>query len=468
MALISPSIPAGGAPVRPFLHRFSRRRDLADCDPLLASSGSLEARLATRGKEVRRAQKLRYRVFFEEGGAIPDRTSRLIRRDVCRFDRVADHLIVIDKTTTYRDGSPRLVGVYRLLRQEEAERNFGFYSAGEFDVEALIARRPDLRFLEVGRACIAPTHRGKHVLELLWRGLWAYAQRHRIDAMIGCASLPGADAAVHAGAIAALSAGGDPAWRVAPRADRIGAGAAGLGAEPADPRALLRVLPPLVKGYWRLGATFSPSPAVDRAFNTTDLFVVMPLSEIEGRYLDYFGVEFGRPAARGVKDARSGFSIQGFPSPRNSVMQGFAGGPFRRRDAPVAQLDRALPSEGKGHTFESCRARQHCLPNANFRAPGGRPRPRCLLRRRRSRLDRSQRRLEDAQARHAFRVGLVERLLAQRDQRRAVVEALDMGVGGNFRPSREVGRQIGDPADPRFKGPLSCRPTRVGDLGEHV
>lgn len=277
--------------VRPFLQRFSRRFDLAGLGPSLARSGPLEARLATGKKDLRRAQKLRYRVFFEEGGATPDAKSRLIRRDVCRFDRVSDHLVVVDGTLRYRDGTPRVVGVYRLLRQDVAERHFGFYSACEFDVEALVVRRPDMRFLEVGRACIAPSHRGKHVLELLWRGLWAYARHHRIDAMIGCASLPGADAEVHASAIRALCAGGDASWRVAPQA---GAARPAAGADfvpPADPRALLRVLPPLVKGYWRLGATFSPTPVVDRAFDTTDLFVVMPLSEIESRYLQYFGVE---------------------------------------------------------------------------------------------------------------------------------------------------------------------------------
>jgi putative hemolysin len=266
--------------------------DVAGLGPTLARSGALEARLATTKKEVRRAQKLRYRVFFEEGDATPDPAARLTRRDVCRFDRVADHLIVVDRTTAHRDGSPRIVGVYRLLRQEVAERNFGFYSAGEFDVESLIARRPDIRFLEVGRACIAPTHRGKHVLELLWRGLWGYARHHNIDAMIGCASLAGADASVHAGAIRTLAAASpDSRWRVAARADRIDAGNGADGAEPADPRSLLRILPPLVKGYWRLGATFSPTPVVDRAFNTTDVFVVMPLCEIEERYLQYFGVE---------------------------------------------------------------------------------------------------------------------------------------------------------------------------------
>ena len=292
MALTFVSRPGTSGPARPFLRYFSRRLDLAGLGPTLARSGALEARLATTKKEVRRAQKLRYRVFFEEGDATPDPAARLTRRDVCRFDRVADHLIVLDRTKAHRDGSPRIVGVYRLLRQEVAERNFGFYSACEFDVESLVARRPDMRFLEVGRACIAPTHRGKHVLELLWRGLWAYARHHSIDAMIGCASLPGADASVHAGAIRTLAATSAASqWRVAPRAHRTDARDRLGCAEAADPRSLLRVLPPLVKGYWRLGATFSPTPVVDHAFNTTDVFVVMPLCEIEERYLQYFGVE---------------------------------------------------------------------------------------------------------------------------------------------------------------------------------
>ncbi len=292
MALTFASRPGADGAVRPFLERFSRRLDLAGLGPSLARSGPLEARLATTKRDVRRAQKLRYRVFFEEGGATADPTARLIRRDICRFDRVADHLIVVDRTETYRDGSPRIVGVYRLLRQDVAERNFGFYSACEFDVESLTARRPDTRFLELGRACIARTHRGRHVLELLWRGLWRYARHHRIDAMIGCASLPGADASAHAGAIRTLTAGGgDASWRVAPQANRTVPASEGEDGPRADPRTLIRALPPLVKGYWRLGATFSPTPVVDRAFNTTDLFVVMPLSEIEGRYLQYFGVE---------------------------------------------------------------------------------------------------------------------------------------------------------------------------------
>src|SRR5271155_2692192 len=109
---------------------------------MLASAGTLEVRLANTRCELHRAQRLRYRVFFEEGGAVADPAARLIGRDVCRFDRVCDHLIVVDNSVARIDGSPTVVGACRLLRQEVAEANFGFYSAQEFQVGSLIARHP--------------------------------------------------------------------------------------------------------------------------------------------------------------------------------------------------------------------------------------------------------------------------------------------------------------------------------------
>ena len=110
---------------------FSRKvRALNGLPKILASSGDFDVVLATTKKEIRRAQKLRFKVFFEEGGATPDPTARLIRRDVCRFDSVCDHLIVVDRSIKRLDGAPTVVGAYRLLRQDVAEANFGFYSAG--------------------------------------------------------------------------------------------------------------------------------------------------------------------------------------------------------------------------------------------------------------------------------------------------------------------------------------------------
>ena len=270
-----------------------RRRDLGGLAPVVARSGDLEARLATTGWEVRAAQKLRYRAFFGGSGAAPNALGRLARRDVCPFDGVCDHLIVVDKAPA-RSRRPEVVGVYRLLRQDVAERHFGFYSAREFQLAPLISRWPGLRFLEVGRACVAESHRGRHVLDLLWRGLWLYARHHGLDALIGCASLPGADPARHSATVRALASGGDSRLRVLPLPERAAAMPDASGAPSPNPRALLRALPPLVKGYLRLGATFSPIPAVDRAFGSTDLFVVMPLSEVEPRYLEHFGVAAGR------------------------------------------------------------------------------------------------------------------------------------------------------------------------------
>jgi len=265
---------------------FSRQvRQLHGLPKVLASSGDFDVVLATTKKEIRRAQKLRYQVFFEEGGATADPTARLIRRDVCPFDRVCDHLIVVDKSVRRLDGSPTVVGAYRLLRQDVASANFGFYSAGEFEIGAMIARHPGKRFLELGRSCVAEGYRGKRTLELLWRGLWAYALHHRVDAMFGCASFPGVDPAAHAGALSFLRGETDEskAWQAAAVAGR----AAPIATVPPDPRAL-RALPPLIKGYWRVGARFSRDAVVDVAFGTTDVLVVMPVEEIRSRYLSYF------------------------------------------------------------------------------------------------------------------------------------------------------------------------------------
>jgi putative hemolysin len=256
---------------------------------VLASAGELDVRLSTTRREIRCAQELRYRVFFEEGGAVADPAARLVGRDVCRFDRVCDHLIVVDNSVARLDGSPTVVGAYRLLRQEVAEANFGFYSAREFRVGALIARHPGRRFLELGRSCVAPGYRGKRTIELLWRGIWAYATRHGFDVMFGCASFPGVDAKALAPTMQFLR--GEHEIEVIWRVDAITARGVGEGVSVdarLAPREALRAMPPLIKGYWRLGAKFSHDAVVDRKFATTDLFVVLPIEDIKSRYLAYF------------------------------------------------------------------------------------------------------------------------------------------------------------------------------------
>jgi putative hemolysin len=284
----SPLEQAGVVVKRVFPPIVRRIRDLKGLPASLGAIGALELRLATTKKEIRKAQRLRYRVFFEEGGATPDQTARLIRRDICPFDRVCDHLVVIDHAAP----KPRVVGAYRLLRQDVAEAHFGFYSAGEFDIAPMLARHCGMRFLELGRSCVAKGYRSKPTLELLWRGIWTYVRHHRVEAMFGCASLEGAEPARHAAALSCL-------WRNATATAEWSARAIGgcgvdvapLPAEAFDERAALRALPPLVKGYWRLGAKFGSEAAVDLKFGTTDVFVIMPVADIDARYIRYFTPE---------------------------------------------------------------------------------------------------------------------------------------------------------------------------------
>ena len=272
-------------------------RDLLGLPAVLGRLGSLELRLATTKKEIRKAQRLRYKVFYKQGGAIPDRTAALTRRDICPFDRVSDHLIVIDHAAfSKRLGikKSRVVGAYRLLRQDVAAAGAGFYTALEFDIAPLLARHPGKRFLEMGRSCVLPEYRQKRTIELLWQGIGAYIAHHRMDVLIGCASLHGCDVGARANELGFLHhfAGTAEAdkrdWRAAPVPSRHTAMDA-LAKDQVDKRKALQALPPLVKAYLRCGAMVGEGAVVDRQFGTTDVLMIMPVAAIDARYLAQFG-----------------------------------------------------------------------------------------------------------------------------------------------------------------------------------
>lgn len=254
--------------------------------------GDLEVRLAASRSDVRRAQNLRYRVFCKELDAKARTTGALLRRDIDGYDAHCDHLLVVDHGRMRRSPTglkPEVVGTYRLLRQPVAEVTGGFYSRGEYEIDALVARHPGLQFLELGRSCVLREYRNKRTVELLWQGLWGYIQQHRIDVLIGCASLEGTDPARHALALSFLyhHARTDPVWTVR-AVKRRGISMNMLDEDKIDPRRALRSLPPLIKGYLRCGARFGPEAVIDPQFGTTDVFVVMPIAMIDPRYIDYF------------------------------------------------------------------------------------------------------------------------------------------------------------------------------------
>ncbi len=261
----------------------------------LGRMGTLEARLARGKKEIRKAQRLRFDVFYKEGGAAPDARTAFTRRDADKFDKYCDHLIVIDHGWKNLRGKvkPKIVGAYRLLRDEMASEAGGFYSASEYEIAPLLARHEGKRILELGRSCVLESYRSKRTIELLWRGLLAYIRAHRIDVLIGCASFPGVSPLTHAQALSYLAhyARADGEWSVKAKGD-LYLPMAMVAKESLDARAAREALSPLIKGYLRLGARFGDGAVVDIKFNTTDVFVVMPVAEMSARYIQYFsGVE---------------------------------------------------------------------------------------------------------------------------------------------------------------------------------
>jgi putative hemolysin len=253
----------------------------------LASIGGLEVRLAATGREIKLAQRLRYRVFYEERSAVPGSWSRLARRDRDAFDEHCDHLLVIDRDSGGARG-PAVVGTYRLLRQDVAERQCGFYTQGEFEVESLIRAHPDRRFLELGRSCVLAPYRTRRTVELLWRGIYAYVRQHRMDVLIGCASLEGTDPAALAGPLSFLHHHAAAAAPWAARAlDARRVPMDHPSGASLDTARAFRALPPLLKGYLRLGAVIGDGAVVDREFNTTDVLVILPMEKVGHRYLEF-------------------------------------------------------------------------------------------------------------------------------------------------------------------------------------
>jgi L-ornithine Nalpha-acyltransferase len=264
---------------------------VAPASATLGRMGPLEVRLARDKRDVKRAQKLRYKVFYKDGSAIADAATMLAQRDKDAFDKICDHLMVIDHAAKpTMSGRQPVVGTYRLLRHETAMRHGGFYTDNEFDLSAMIERHAGLRFLELGRSCVLPPYRTKRTVELLWQGIWAYVKQNRFDVMIGCASFEGTDPERLALPLSFLHhhARAPEAWRARAHPGRY-VEMNRMAKEAVDAKAALRMLPPLIKGYLRLGAMIGDGAVIDHQFGTTDVLIVMPVAAIGAKYIEHFG-----------------------------------------------------------------------------------------------------------------------------------------------------------------------------------
>jgi len=247
--------------------------------------GNLGVRIATTDAEIDAVQALRYRVFYEEMGARPGASAAQTQRDRDEFDVVADHLLVVDHMIGA--GPEGVVGTYRLIRQPAAERIGHFYSADEYDITPIIAFPGHV--LELGRSCVHQNYRNRAAMQLLWRGIAAYVFLHRIDLMFGCASLPGTDPDLLAAVLTYLYQNhlAPPALRPRALPHRY------VEMRRLDPAALdiRRVaggLPPLIKGYLRLGGFVGDGAVIDHQFNTTDVAVVVKTDLVTDKYYRHY------------------------------------------------------------------------------------------------------------------------------------------------------------------------------------
>ncbi|MEV8031765.1 GNAT family N-acyltransferase [Streptomyces sp. NPDC086182] len=228
--------------------------------------------LATDEADVRAAQRLRHEVFAGEMGALLNTPQPGL--DVDAFDAYCDHLLVRDTETG------QVVGTYRLLPPERAAIAGRLYSDSEFDLGPLAGIRSGL--VEVGRSCVHPDHRDGAVIGLIWAGIARYMVDGGHEWLAGCCSIPLADG----GTLAAGTWDRVRAKHLAPEEFRVRPlrpwSAEGV-ARPARTE-----LPPLLRGYLRLGAWVCGEPALDADFGVADMYVLLSMSRVNPRYLRHF------------------------------------------------------------------------------------------------------------------------------------------------------------------------------------
>jgi putative hemolysin len=227
-------------------------------------------------------------VFVKEMGAEASPAMHACARDWDEFDEPCDHLLVMDRSRIERGKNP-VVGTYRLLRGQVGRAYGKFYTAAEYDIAPLF--RLPYELLELGRSCVHPDYRNRSTMQLLWRGIGAYVEHHRIGLMFGCASFPGTDSVALKGPLSYLHH-----YHLAPEALRIRAVDSRfvpmdqLPKEAVDRKRNLAQLPPLIKGYLRLGGFVGEGAVLDHAYNTTDVCILVRTEGIRQSYYDRYRV----------------------------------------------------------------------------------------------------------------------------------------------------------------------------------
>lgn len=245
-------------------------------DPLRPETSHYRLTLAANAADVQAAQRLRHQVFAQEQGA---RTAGANGLDVDEFDEYCDHLIVWHHAAT---APRRAVATYRMLPPHSNDltpRRAGLYSQTEFDLTPLEGLLDQT--VEAGRSCVSPDHRTGTAVALLWGGIARYMHLTGYRYLVGCASIPIDDGGGNAAAF----------WDLAQTKHMVDGRRRCTPRHPFDtrvPRPARPVIPPLLKGYLRLGAQVCGPPALDPDFGCADFLVLLDLDGADPRYLRYF------------------------------------------------------------------------------------------------------------------------------------------------------------------------------------
>ncbi len=254
--------------------------------------GEYSVKIADSMAEIEAAQRLRYLVFYEIMQAKASVQVQQAKMDFDKYDEFADHLLVLHQQ--------KIVGTYRLMPQKNLDASNGaiaqFYSEDEYDVGKLIAT--DKNIMELGRSCTHPEHRSKVAMQLLWRGIGEYIMQNNIDFMFGCASFSGCDPTEHKDSLSYLYHHHLANAQFCPKTlPQFHNNMNIVSADEINPKQEFLRLPPLIKGYLRLGGVVGDGAFIDHNFNTTDILMVVQTSNVGDKYLNKFSPDSVRGGA---------------------------------------------------------------------------------------------------------------------------------------------------------------------------
>ena len=240
-------------------------------------------KIADKKSELKKAQALRYSVFYNEKKAIPTISKKLLRLDYDNVDKFADHLIVLDNN---RKGiENKIVGTYRLIRGDIAVHFGGFYTSAEFDLSKILNSYNHNQILELGRSCVHQDYRNGTVMNLLWKAIAEYIKLYDIKILLGCASFHGTNVMKYTNELSYLRKNFSLPDKLSVKSldTKIYPSYTEINSNINDLRTFVK-LPPLIKGYLRIGGKVSYDCFVDYKFNTIDLCVIVNTHNIDKKY----------------------------------------------------------------------------------------------------------------------------------------------------------------------------------------